>query len=685
MFMNKIVCKLLLCCVSTSLCLCVFSQRMSLRTWEQIPLVGINAVIQDKEGYIWYATTEGGLCRDNGYQVDIFRNDRANTHRMGHSNGVLSVCETANGDICFGTRENIYLLRKADYTIIPLDTTVARGKVTSISLASNGDIVAMTGSGLCRFGKNGKRIMATPASIHGALPRQSSVMTDRYGRQWGIENSQPYIVPARESAIRKIPSHTVYDVKGMKRATDRTGLLYKGDSDGITISDIYSGQTLHRIDGLSNIRQIVPCNAGGAYFISAHDALALCKGNGTVTSLVKGGESKTLTIAKDGSVWIGGWHGEIWRYDARQRKLILDEVASIANSDPVNGIASDRYGRLWILTDREVKTYDIHTHLCNFFTSKNPMVGINKFENITIQDDNIVIYGTDGNISISANAHWQHPKVRISLTNTVIDDIAHPMPPNTNEVEIPSSATSVSLFFSTFDHVNAGDIVFSYRINGGEWHKLPIGDNHISFIKLHKGDYSIDVRTTGTDCQYGGSASFMLHRLPAWWETWWAYTIYIILCVGIVITIERCYIKFRNTRRKLSELQERLDTFLRDRTQNVNTLSETITINEADREFIAKAVSMVEQHLDDSDYDVTQFAGDLCMSRATLYRMFADTTGQKPLAFMRSIRLKHAEEMLRDNKDMSVQQVATITGFASVSNFTRRFKDMFGMNPGDIR
>lgn len=94
---------------------------------------------------------------------------------------------------------------------------------------------------------------------------------------------------------------------------------------------------------------------------------------------------------------------------------------------------------------------------------------------------------------------------------------------------------------------------------------------------------------------------------------------------------------------------------------------------------------MVEQHLDDSDYDVTQFAGDLCMSRATLYRMFADTTGQKPLAFMRSIRLKHAEEMLRDNKDMSVQQVATITGFASVSNFTRRFKDMFGMNPGDIR
>ena len=74
---------------------------------DQLPLVGVNAMLQDREGFIWYATTEGGLCRDDGYSVDVFRNDRANPMRLGHSNGVLSLCETRKGDICFGTRENI--------------------------------------------------------------------------------------------------------------------------------------------------------------------------------------------------------------------------------------------------------------------------------------------------------------------------------------------------------------------------------------------------------------------------------------------------------------------------------------------------------------------------------------------------------------------------------------------------
>lgn len=57
-------------------------------TLERLPLVGVNAILQDREGYVWYAMTEGGICRDNGYQVDIFRNDKTNTHRLGHSNGV---------------------------------------------------------------------------------------------------------------------------------------------------------------------------------------------------------------------------------------------------------------------------------------------------------------------------------------------------------------------------------------------------------------------------------------------------------------------------------------------------------------------------------------------------------------------------------------------------------------------
>ena len=116
----------------------------------------------------------------------------------------------------------------------------------------------------------------------------------------------------------------------------------------------------------------------------------------------------------------------------------------------------------------------------------------------------------------------------------------------------------------------------------------------------------------------------------------------------------------------------------------IETVADKITDNNQDREFIERAIELVRLHLSDSGYDVAQFTSDLGMSRATLYRMFASTTGQKPLEFMRSIRLKQAGELLRTDKTLSVQTVATLTGFASVSNFVKRFREMYGINPSQM-
>ena len=36
------------------------------------------------------------------------------------------------------------------------------------------------------------------------------------------------------------------------------------------------------------------------------------------------------------------------------------------------------------------------------------------------------------------------------------------------------------------------------------------------------------------------------------------------------------------------------------------------------------------------------------------------------------------------NVSLSVQTVATLTGFASVSNFVKRFREMYGVNPSQM-
>lgn len=658
-------------------------------TLEQLPLVGVNAILQDREGYIWYAMTEGGLCRDNGYQVDIFRNDKTNTHRLGHSNGVLSICETANGDICLGTRENIYLLRKSDYSVIPLDTTIRKGKVRHIFNGRNGDIIAQTGSGWCRFDKHGRRITdVTEAQILRDITPSDTIplnkFSDRLGHLWRITNSEPAIEPGNNHAIRRLPP-SPYDTGKMKLCRDGKGFTYQGDTDGITITATSSGKHVARLDGLSNIRQAVPRHDGGIYFISAHDALATCTPNGTVTSLVKGGESKTLAVAADGSVWIGGWHGEIWRYDKGGKRLILDDMASISGSDPVEGIAADKHNRLWIVTDKSIKVYNITNRSCRFITTRNPSAAVKQFLAIEASGDNIIAYGKTANLQIKATPDSSLPKPAITMTNIITDGRNTPLPPHTTEVSVMPETESVELLFSTFDHLNATDLVMSYRINNGEWHDLTAGNNCISFQQPHKGKYTIEVRFTGSACQNGGTQTFVLYRMPAWWETWWAYIIYALLGICAAIGIDRIYISYRNTRRRLRELQAKLDGFMRDRTQTVNQLPSSIATNDADQAFIEKAMTMVEQHISDEDYDVAKFAKDLCMSRATLYRMFSSTTGQKPLEFIRTIRLKKAEEMLRKNHGMTVESVAAMTGFASASNFSKRFKEMFGITPSEAR
>lgn len=658
-------------------------------TLERLPLVGVNAILQDREGYVWYAMTEGGICRDNGYQVDIFRNDKTNTHRLGHSNGVLSICETANGDICLGTRENIYLLRKSDYSVIPLDTTIRRGKVRHIFNGKNGDIIAQTGSGWCRFDKHGKRMAnVTEAQILRDITPSDTVphnnLNDRLGHSWRISNSEPAIEPDNNHAIRMLPP-SPYDTGKMKRCQDGKGFTYQGDTDGITITVTSSGKHVARLDGLSNIRHAIPRPDGGIYFISAHDALATCTPNGVVTSLVKGGESKTLAVAADGSVWVGGWHGEIWRYDNSRKRLILDNIASISDSDPVEGIAADKHNRLWIVTDKSIKVYDITNRSYRFITTRNPSAAVKQFLAIEASGDNIIAYGKTANLSIRATSDTSLPRPAITMTNIITDGRNTPLPPHTTEVSVTPETESVELLFSTFDHLNATDLVMSYRINNGEWHDLPAGDNRISFQQPHKGKYTIEVRFTGSACQRGGTRTFVLHRMPAWWETWWAYIIYVLLGISVAISIDRIYISYRATRRRLRELQAKLDEFMHDRTQTVKQLPSSIATNDADQAFIEKAMTMVEGHISDEDYDVAAFAKDLCMSRATLYRMFSSTTGQKPLEFIRTIRLKKAEEMLCKNPDMTIESVAARTGFASVSNFSRRFKEMFGITPSEAR
>ena len=110
--------------------------RLALPNLEQLSSHRISQVIQDSEGFLWYATEGGGLCRDDGREIKVFRSDAERPDLL-QSNDVACVAEGAGRYIIIGTFHGANVLDKRDYSIRPLPD-VDDKRVDDILVSRNG-------------------------------------------------------------------------------------------------------------------------------------------------------------------------------------------------------------------------------------------------------------------------------------------------------------------------------------------------------------------------------------------------------------------------------------------------------------------------------------------------------------------------------------------------------------------
>lgn len=103
-----------------------------------------------------------------------------------------------------------------------------------------------------------------------------------------------------------------------------------------------------------------------------------------------------------------------------------------------------------------------------------------------------------------------------------------------------------------------------------------------------------------------------------------------------------------------------------------------------DEEFLKSAIIVVEEHLEDIEFDFDAFAVDMGSSKSTLHRKLKSLTGLSPGEFIRSIRLKHACKMLIANNN-PISEIAFSLGFNDPKYFSRSFKSEYNMSPSEYR
>lgn len=83
-------------------------------------------------------------------------------------------------------------------------------------------------------------------------------------------------------------------------------------------------------------------------------------------------------------------------------------------------------------------------------------------------------------------------------------------------------------------------------------------------------------------------------------------------------------------------------------------------------------------------WTVESLASEVAMSRSRFSNRFSQLLGTGPMAYLADWRLQKALSML-DGSRLSVQQIASQTGYQSSSAFTRAFSGKFGLAPTEYR
>ena len=116
--------------------------------------------------------------------------------------------------------------------------------------------------------------------------------------------------------------------------------------------------------------------------------------------------------------------------------------------------------------------------------------------------------------------------------------------------------------------------------------------------------------------------------------------------------------------------------------QEVILQPEEVTVTSADEEFLKKAMSIIEEHMSDSEFNVEALVREMYISRSKLYLKLKALTGQSSSEFIRTVRLKRAIQLL-EKSDYTIKEIMYMTGFNTASYFSKCFKKQFGIVPSE--
>ncbi|MCB9207042.1 MAG: hypothetical protein H6611_07015 [Ignavibacteriales bacterium] len=501
-----------------------------------------NKIILTKDGTMYCATSEGIVSEKNG-KLKFFTEENGLAY-----NNCFSVFEDNNEMIYFGTNGKGFNIYNPKEKIISynLTTGLPNESIWSILKSTDGTLYLGSVEGLIinknnRYqllnknnGLGGNFIRVLKESNDGSIligtKTGFSILKKSKIENFSLENdkgiNQVYSILESESGEIYLGTQTgITVIKDGKEIRNKSELITNGINKGLESAFVYS---------------ISQTNSGMLIFSSLNGVATYYKNNFNFFTTQKGlvdNAANTTHVSSDGSIWIGTLKGINIIRDGKVTDTI--DVNDGLSNNSIADIEEDKEGKVFVAT----------YHGLNILTKKNDSYKINQlYKRDGLIGDDFTHEGTfldnDGNL-------WLGTLTGVSKYNPSADNPIK-SPPKlyltglqlfNNEISLSRFKENPQLsydenflnFIYTGINLSAPEKVkYQYMLSGIDKNWVETNNNFAPYTNLDDGNYIFQVKASNEWGYWSEPTKLSFTINPAWWETWWFYTITILSIAGFI-------------------------------------------------------------------------------------------------------------------------------------------------------
>lgn len=305
-----------------------------------------------------------------------------------------------------------------------------------------------------------------------------------------------------------------------------------------------------------------------------------------VNTLISGCVGYAIQEDYSGNIWAGTTDG-LYCFNKKTEELKRFTTADGLSNNVICGLCEDSRHDIWLSTYMGISKYDVKNNRFVNYYSGDGLQG-NEFTHGAFYKDkkgkiyfggiNGVTYFSPesiGSVSKETNVWvtdfyvFNHPIHKNSLSGgePVIDTSVQ----DANQFRLSYKDNTFCIVFSTLQYNNPEQISYQYKVDelGSQWLSTEPGVNRVTYNNLPPGQYTFQVRALNYG-NYSETRTVKILITPPWYQTWWAYCVYITLAGLLVLGIVN-YI--------LSRMRHRREIMKREHAEQLNEAKLQFFIN----------------------------------------------------------------------------------------------------------